>query len=400
VWSVDPSDEPAGWAPGAASVSSIGTRPGWRGRLVGLRARPTVYASVWLVYLLVPLADAWREPRPLWRWIGVTALLVFVGAFVVGASQVRAARRGRRGARALVLGLLALMGVLLVLAAPAVGDASMAGIIYIAVLGVMVLPPRWGWSLAVLMALASEVLPRVVPGWHTDNFFAFQVLVATFAAWGVMAVVARNAELIAAREEIARLAVADERARMSRDLHDILGHSLTVITVKAELAGRLAEHEGAPRALAEIADVERLAREALADVRSTVGGMRGVTLAGELAGARTALEAAGIRAQLPTVVEQVPAPWRELFAWTVREGVTNVVRHSGAGQCVVRLAADAVEVEDDGCGLACDPAVVPAAARTGHGLSGLRERAAHLGARMVVDPRGGAGFVLRVEVPT
>ena len=82
---------------------------------------------------------------------------------------------------------------------------------------------------------------------------------------------------------------------MARDLHDILGHSLTVITVKAELAGRLAERRGADRARAEIADVERLAREALADVRATVGGMREVTLAGELAGARTALEAAGHR---------------------------------------------------------------------------------------------------------
>jgi two-component system sensor histidine kinase DesK len=304
------------------------------------------------------------------------------------------------------------MVVLLALAAPAGGQDVVGGAIYVAVLAVMALPGKVGAVVVALVALASEMVPRVVDGWSADNFFAFQVIVASFAAWGITQVIARNADLLQAREEIARLAVADERARMSRDLHDILGHSLTVITVKAELAGRLAEVEGAPQARAEIGDVERLAREALADVRATVGGMRGVTLAGELAGARTALEAAGIDAHLPSSVDDVPVAWRELFAWTVREGVTNVVRHSRAEQCVVRLSPRAVEVRDDGCGPACsdlhveDPGAAGIARQhgtDGHGLAGLRERAGQLGARMSVGSGAGAdgspGFVLRVEVP-
>ena len=103
----------------------------------------------------------------------------------------------------------------------------------------------------------------------------------------------RNAQLMVARDEVAELAVSAERERMARDMHDILGHSLTVITVKAELAGRLIEVDPA-KAKAEIADLERLSREALADVRATIGGFREVTLARELANAKSALTAAGI----------------------------------------------------------------------------------------------------------
>lgn len=163
------------------------------------------------------------------------------------------------------------------------------------------------------------------------------MLVSSFAAWGLTQIISRNVALARARQEIARLAVADERVRMARDLHDILGHSLTVITVKAELAGRLAEAEGATRTLAEVRDVERLAREALADVRATVGGVRQVTLSTELVNARSALEASGIIPDLPQAVDEVPAERRELFGWVVREGVTNVVRHSGARVCAVRM---------------------------------------------------------------
>ena len=108
----------------------------------------------------------------------------------------------------------------------------------------------------------------------------------------------RNMQLAAARNELTRLALADERNRFARDLHDILGHSLTVVAVKAELAGRLASLDPA-RAEAEIGDVERIARQALADVRAAAGGYREVTLDGELASARTALAAAGIEADLP-----------------------------------------------------------------------------------------------------
>ncbi|GAB3594021.1 hypothetical protein GCM10027446_17210 [Angustibacter peucedani] len=353
------------------------------------RARPAVFAGIWLVYLVQPVLDAVRRGTA-WSLVAVVALLAFAGLFVLGSLMVRSARREQGVAVVRVAVLLVVMLGLLVLAAPGAGASVTGGTIYIGVLSVMALPGRVALPVVVALAVASEVVPRVVPGWDTDSFFAFQILIACFAAWGVTQIIARNAELLKAREEIGRLAVADERARLSRDLHDILGHSLTVITVKAELAGRLAEAEGAPGAQAEIGDVERLAREALADVRATVGGMRGVTLAGELAGARTALEAAGIAAHLPSSVDDVPAERRELFAWAVREGVTNVVRHSRAGACVVRLTASSVEVQDDGCG--------PSSGGGGQGLAGLRDRASAADAAMTVGSAPGGGFVLRVAV--
>ncbi len=179
---------------------------------------------------------------------------------------------------------------------------------------------------------------------------AFQIFVSALAAWGVGQVIQRNAQLVAARNEITRLALADQRNQFARDLHDILGHSLTVVAVKAELAGRLASLDP-QRAETEIADVERIARQALADVRAAAAGYREITLAGELASAQTALAAAGVEADLPDQdMGQIPRLQQELFGWAVREGVTNVVRHSGATRCRIRVSPSEVEISDDGCG--------------------------------------------------
>jgi two-component system sensor histidine kinase DesK len=255
----------------------------------------------------------------------------------------------------------------------------------------MTLPPRH--ALAVVAALLALVLglPSVVPGWTPLLDFLPSLLLACFAAFGIGQVIERNAQLALAREQLVDLAVSQERERLARDVHDILGHSLTVITVKTELAGRLLEASGAgdTRARAEVADAERLAREALADVRATVSGMRQLSLTGELAAARQALDAAGITADLPSAVDDVPARYRELFAFALREGVTNVVRHSGASRCVVGLMADCIEVRDDGRG--------PDGAVSGSGLTGLRGRAAAVGARVETGTADEGGFLLRVR---
>jgi two-component system sensor histidine kinase DesK len=273
----------------------------------------------------------------------------------------------------------------------------------------------------------SLIVPWLVPGWTVDGSIAFQILVSALAAWGVGQVIQRNAELSAARNEITRLALADQRNRFARDLHDILGHSLTVVAVKAELAGRLASLDPR-RAETEIADVERIARQALADVRTAAAGYREITLAGELASARTALAAAGIEADLPDQeMSQIPRLQQELFGWAVREGVTNVVRHSGASRCRIRVSASEVEISDDGCGPpvpadvdgrggAGSPVSEGAAcggwvpddlqrlgsgcgAASGHGLAGLRERAADAGAALSVGRSAAGGFALRVCLP-
>ena len=185
----------------------------------------------------------------------------------------------------------------------------------------------------------------------------------------------------------ARQAVDDERGRIARDLHDLLGQSLTVISVKAELAQKLLAVD-LERARAELADLERISRDALADVRLAVEGYREISLSDELARARVALQAAEIDADLPSSSDDVPPELRELFAWTVREGITNVLRHSSASRCEVRLTPTSAEVRDDG------PAAASVDGR-GSGLAGLRERAAQVGATVVVREHS-PGFSLSV----
>jgi two-component system sensor histidine kinase DesK len=246
--------------------------------------------------------------------------------------------------------------------------------------------------LAGVLALGAEALARTVPGWQGADGVGLSVLLAGFAVWGMWTAMRRSRDLLAAREENALLMVDRERARMARDLHDILGHSLTVIAVKAELADRLVD-VSPQRARAEIADIQRLSRDALADVRRTVDGVRELSLPAELARARSALQAAEITADLPGSTDHVPSDVRELFAWTLREGVTNVVRHSAASRCTVTLADDRITIDDDGRGMRSAGA---SALRDGHGLTGLRERVAAEGAHVVVETPPSGGFRLSV----
>jgi two-component system, NarL family, sensor histidine kinase DesK len=250
---------------------------------------------------------------------------------------------------------------------------------------------RWIFGYVVVLA-GLALLFELRAGVTGDALFAVPAIIASISL--MMAAFARQIQSVnqlrATQHEMARLAVEQERTRVGRDMHDILGHSLTVITVKAELASALIESDPA-RAGREIAEVEGLARGALADVRSTVAGYRGMNVAAELTNARSALEAAGIRAELPGSVDIVPADLRELFGWVVREGVTNVVRHSGATVCEVHLGESFVEVTDDGRGPA-------AKAQNGTGLAGLRERLVPWGARMTVGRSPSGGFSLRVTL--
>jgi two-component system sensor histidine kinase DesK len=237
---------------------------------------------------------------------------------------------------------------------------------------------------------ASIVVPWAVRPWHSGPGW-IQALTTMFTALTLYSSF-ENANayraLFTARAEVARLASEAERNRVARDLHDLLGHSLTTISVKASLARRLAT-TGSPSALEEISDVERLARQALADVRAAVSGYREVTVAGELARGRELLRAVGVTGELPTEVGMVDAAYQELFGWAVREGLTNVARHARANRCTVTVSAARVEVQDDGVGAS-------GRERDGNGLTGLRERAEALGARLEAGPIRPKGWRLRV----
>jgi two-component system sensor histidine kinase DesK len=251
-----------------------------------------------------------------------------------------------------------------------------------------ILPGRWGPISVAGLLVATAAAQWLVPSWEQDFSVQFQIFVGGLAMWGVVQIITRNRELDEAHREIARLAVAEERNRFGRDLHDILGHSLTVLAVKAELAGRLVRLDP-DRAEAEITDLEAISRSALAEVRTAVAGYREVSLAAELANARSALSAAGIDADLPTAIDHVPTDHRELFGWVVREGVTNVVRHSGAAHCTVHIAPSTVTIADDGPG--------GPGGEGGHGLLGLRERAEARGGSLHIG-RSDDGFTLTVRL--
>jgi two-component system sensor histidine kinase DesK len=368
----------------ATTVSAVSqaaeTVPGRRGAW---------FAALWLFFLAQPLQAAWGE-RDTWQGVA-GAVVTIVFAVVYMAVWLRARRDNRTSMPEPGLGVaipwLVLLAALATGMVLLLGEAGMAGAVYCAVACVMLFPSRVAALLVLGVAAVCLAAYAVHPGWSSPLGLSFSILAASLAVWGIRQMIMRNADLVRAQGRNAELAVENERTRFARDLHDILGHSLTVITVKAELARKLLDVDR-DRAAAELADLERLSRDALADVRRAVEGYRELTLPGELARARTALAAAEIEADLPGSAEQVPSERRELFAWAVREGVTNVIRHSGARHCAVVLTPDRVEVRDDGVG--------PGRSGSGHGLVGLRERASALGGTVTtraLDP----GFSLAVQ---
>ncbi|KQQ04241.1 MULTISPECIES: sensor histidine kinase [unclassified Rathayibacter] len=252
----------------------------------------------------------------------------------------------------------------------------------------------WRMTLLIVGGLTLVTLAvRVDAGGWTETAFIVPVIVLSISL--MMATFARTIatvnQLRATQAELELMTAERERSRVARDIHDILGHSLTVITVKSELAGRLIDADPV-RARAEIADVESLARGALADVRATVSGFRAMTASGELAAARGALTAAGVTADLPSSTDAVPPAHRELVGWVIREGVTNVVRHAGASRCRIRLSGCEVEIADDGVGRRAESPMST-------GLSGLRERVESAGGRLSTGTSDLGGFSLRASLP-
>ncbi|SDG54548.1 two-component system, NarL family, sensor histidine kinase DesK [Sinosporangium album] len=199
------------------------------------------------------------------------------------------------------------------------------------------------------------------------------------------------------REAQARLAVTEERLRFARDMHDLVGHSLSAIAVKSELAAKLAVHDGS-RAAAEMTEVQGLARESLREIRAAVRGYRTVDFDAELRSVRAVLEAAGIRCGLDLPDAVLPEEVGTLLAWVVREGTTNVLRHSTARRCHI-----AVTVEGGQGGTAVlqmtNDGVERRRRGQGSGLAGLSERTAALGGSLTAGPTASGGYLLRAAVP-
>jgi two-component system sensor histidine kinase DesK len=350
----------------------------------------TPYA--WLIYLPIFLDEPVNRRTSALGWgLTAAALVVFLALYFLGYWV-----EGRR--LALVTGAIFALGAGF---APWNGGASVF-VVYASAFAGRLSPPRraiamiggmialvWGESWALSLApgfwIAATVFSLIIGGVNIH-----------FSELGRTAARLRDSQ--AQVEQLIRIA---ERERIARDLHDLLGHTLSVIALKAELAGKLLA-ASPERAAAEIRDVERITRDALREVRSAVAGYRSEGLPAELARARLALEAAGVRAEYLTMPLTLPPAAEAALALAVREAVTNLIRHAAAATCRITLErrgqSAVLEVADDGRGGARE------GAGTGTGLAAMRDRLAGLGGQLEVRPaaglgEGGRGTCLVVTLP-
>jgi two-component system sensor histidine kinase DesK len=377
-----------------------------------LRIRRVVIGVLVTVFLALPAVTLFRQQGlsgdAAFLVPGTAVFVVLVDRWVL----VRTPQPGHRPVRDLVV-----LWVIVVLGAAlfAVGQMNWLTALAIAAAGA----GRFAASLprAVIGVAACAAVGVAVCVWHGLGYGATLAAFGVPVLGGLLAYAAERRNVLMfnlnqARAELARTAVAEERLRISRDLHDLLGHSLSLIALKSELAGRMLESDPR-RAAKEIAELEAVARRSLAEVRQAVTGYRQPSLAAELAAARRMLASAGTdcRVDAPGSYD-LPPEVDALLAWTVREGSTNIVRHSGARHAGITVAVTgasaSAELTDDGAGPpagpgtpAADGGTEPAAATgaAGSGLAGLAERAGRLGGTLLAGVGRHGGFRVRVTVP-
>lgn len=375
----------------------------------GERVQVLIFSGVWLVFLAIPAFSILSgSAAPELKVLGMAALAVFVVIYLGSFLYPWPVRALPLWANTLG----ATVGLVLCVVAslPAAGLTALNCLPFVLAVWVFPHPMRVGIPAALAITAVSVTAALWFAG-PEDSFW----LIAPLALTLVIIVTMRFAQEREARTQALQqaLALSRQREQVGRDVHDVLGHSLTVITLKTELARRLLDADP-ERAKAELDEVLGLSRRSLAEVRHAVGGLHTPDLGAQLAAARTAFDAAGIPARLPDAasVSGLPADRRELFAWCLREAVTNVIRHSGAGHCTVSITADRLTVADDGVGLGA-PSHRPdgatglsqgptAAASPGHGLRGMRHRVAEAGGTLTLsetDPgRDRPGTTLEVHL--
>lgn len=346
------------------------------------------FALIWAPFLLIgPVVTALTARDP----VRVLSLLVLGATFTVAVlAPFRSWGRPRRRSELLFLAFLIMVTGYIV-----VWHADQEFLYpLLTICATVALRRRWAMGMVGAIAISGGIAGGIERGsLNAGLFLTFTAYVAGTGTFVIQYLVDVVAQLRRTREQLAEAAVDDERLRFSRDLHDLLGRTLSVIVVKAEAARRLivADPEAAR---AHAADIETIGRRALTDVREAVAGYRSVTLGEELASARTALSTAGIELETEVPSHRLPTEVDALLGWVVREGATNVLRHSGAARCRIRITdepgATHLEIRDDGSGGDAPP---------GDGLTGLRERVRAVGGELSTDSTP-TGFTLSVTVRT
>lgn len=337
---------------------------------------------MWVSSLVVPLIAVLREPSAL-RWLGVLGLLVLAVAF---ATTLRG-------------GPLWVLGAAILLSMPLVAPAGPDELFTWAWIGgaaagfaPLLLTGPWRWLAAIGAVVVSGIVGQVV-----DHYYSAYQMIAASVGLTIIAMAGLPmwfagllGQARAGREAQAELAVSEERLRFARDVHDLLGHRLTVIALKSELAGRLASSDP-ERSAAEAFEAQRLASSALEEVRDAVHGYRAVNLPEQLEAVRNVLQEAGIRCSVSSV--PVEGERATQLALALREACTNVLRHSHATWCMIDVAVADEEVRMT---VTNDGAEKPST--EGNGLRGLRERLAAVGGQVSVEKSGDV-FTLQAVVP-
>ncbi|WP_052675008.1 sensor histidine kinase [Amycolatopsis orientalis] len=340
----------------------------------------------------VPVVAVFREPEPVRQWLAVAGLLILAIAYAVAlfAERSPAVRRwGFATATAVSIPLVAPAGPGDMFTWAWLGGAA-AGFAPLLFAGRL----RW-------VAPAVIVAATVVAGVFTGGSPLVHGLIAAALAGTILATIVLPSRLWdlllqarAGREARARLAVSEERLRFARDVHDLLGHRLAVIALKAELAARLSGTDP-ERAACEAAEAQNLATSALSEVREAVHGYREVDLGDQLLAVENVLRDAGIRCTVRQPEDDPPAGTATQLALALREACTNVLRHSTAGWCTIEIRRDPEEVRmtiaNDGAGKAVADGL-------GFGLRGTSERLAGLGGTLRTR-REGDVFTLDISVP-
>lgn len=356
---------------------AMATRSQRRGVVIGM-----LFSSVWLLFLAFPVLAALALP---WWSRGVSLLLTLAFAtcymagiwrsFFPAPTKTHQWRYfdGRYGFRWDTFLIFVLDFCLSLSQIPWLGaDSPLMFAPFLVALSSFTMPLLWGQIFGATICMTCIIGAFTLA--RPQDYIG--ITIATCAVFfGMMGMTFFINNSIAQGREATTAAIMQERERVARDVHDVLGHSLTVIALKSELAGKLVDRDPV-RAQAEIAAITKLARDSIGELRSTVGGLRVQDLATELANARQALAAAEIDLRVTGDVAGIPPQAQAVFAWVSREAITNVIRHSGASRVEITLAPHSLTVADNGRGIPKGTG--------GNGLRGLRERVANLGGSLKI----------------
>lgn len=331
------------------------------------------FSTIWLGFLIIPilLISELSKASLIWDVIAYGCTLLF------GAVYLFPIRRYHENATlTAILGWSALLALICLPTVPSLGAAVMAFSPYLSALGLWGLPLRKGLVWGVVLFTVSII--AVFVGYGIAEGLQIMLKMIGVFIGQLFTMIFRVIEYrgVSAERLAREIATVREREEISRDIHDLLGHSLTTISLKAQLAAKLVDSdpERAKRELDELLDVTACS---LDEVRGTVGRLRTPDLASQLKSAQTMLETADLEYQIQGNVHDVPVEHRALMAWAIRESVTNLVRHADASEASITIRPNLVRIADNGNGTD---------APEGHGLTGLRRRVEEAGAQLELRP--------------